>query len=45
MTVEPSKVAFVFIFVEMSIYLTYYKDVMFSLATLSNFVGMLIISK
>jgi len=45
MTVEPSKVAFMLIFVEMSIYITYYKDVMFSLVTLANFVGMLIVSR
>jgi hypothetical protein len=45
MTVEPSKVAFLLIFVEMSIYLTYYKDAMFAIATLTNFVGMLIVSK
>lgn len=32
------------IFVEMSLYLTYYKDVVFSLLTLVNFVGMLIVS-
>lgn len=42
--VEPSKVAFFLILIEMSIYITYYKDVMFSLLTLVNFVGMLIIS-
>lgn len=43
--VEPSKAAFLLIFVEMSIYITYYKDVMFSLLTLVNFVGMLIVSQ
>lgn len=43
--VEPSKAAFLLIFIEMSIYITYYKDVMFSLLTLVNFVGMLIVSQ
>jgi len=42
--VQPSKAAFALIFVEMSLYLTYYKDVIFSLLTLVNFVGMLIVS-
>ena len=45
MNVETSKAAFAFIFVEMSIYLTYYKDVVFSTATLINYYGMLYISR
>ena len=45
MTVEPSKIAFLLIFTEMSIAITYYKDVIFSLATLVNFIGMLIVSQ
>ena len=44
LTVEPSKVAFMLIFIEMSIYLTYYKDVIFSLVTLINYAGMFIVS-
>jgi hypothetical protein len=44
LTVETSKVAFVLIFVEMSIYLTYYKDIVFSFTTLVNYTGMFIVS-
>jgi len=38
--VTPSKVAFCLIFLEMSIFITYYKDVMFALTTMVNFFGM-----
>ena len=38
--VTPSKVAFILIFVEMAIFITYYKDVIFAITTLTNFIGM-----
>ena len=38
--VTPSKVAFILIFVEMAIFITYYKDVIFAMTTLTNFCGM-----
>ena len=40
MMVVPSKVAFVLIFTEMAIFITYYKDVVFAFITLVNFCGM-----
>lgn len=40
MMVVPSKVAFVAIFTEMAIFITYYKDVVFAFITLTNFCGM-----
>jgi len=39
-----AKVGFIIIFIEMSINLTYYKDIIFAMATLVNFVGMLLMS-
>ena len=38
--VVPSKAAFILIFTEMAIFITYYKDVVFSFITLTNFCGM-----
>ena len=38
--VSPSKIAFIVIFVEMAVFIAYYKDVVFSLITLVNFCGM-----
>jgi len=40
----PAKIGFVVIFIEMSINLTYFKDVVFSLCTLINYIGMLQLS-
>ena len=45
MFANPSKVAFFMIFMEMSIHLAYYKDVIFSLSTLVNYGGMYKVSK
>jgi len=42
--VEPSIVFFIIIFVEMSIYITYFKDVVYATVTLMNFSGMLWVS-
>ena len=40
----PAKIAFIVIFFEMSINLTYYKDVVFSFCTLINYIGMFEVS-
>ena len=40
MLVIPSKVCFILIFVEMAIFITYYKDVVFAFITFTNFCGM-----
>ena len=38
--VFPSKIAFCAIFIEMAVFIAYYKDVVFSFITLINFCGM-----
>ena len=45
LTAQISKALFFLIFVEMSIYLTYYKDIMFALVTLIDYVGMYVICR
>ena len=40
MMVFPSKIAFCAIFIEMAVFIAYYKDVVFSFITLLNFCGM-----
>ena len=42
---STSWVAFLIILIEMSIYLTYYKDVIFSMVTLVEFAGMLHVNR
>ena len=41
MLINPTKIAFCIILTETSIYLAYYKDIIFSSLVLANFVGML----
>ena len=38
--VFPSKIAFCVIFIEMAVFIAYYKDIIFSTITLINFCGM-----
>ena len=45
LTAQISKVLFFLIFVEMSIYITYYKDVMYALVTLVDYVGMFVVCR
>ena len=40
MMVFPSKIAFCVIFIEMAVFIAYYKDIIFSTITLINFCGM-----